>query len=78
MKWPVASLKGILKEIIPVEPLGPANDGTSFRLVQQYHRKIHLFRERDGMFELLLVLSEDDRRFEDRMLVAIGDTIEAG
>jgi hypothetical protein len=52
--------------------------GRSFRLVQQGDDETHLLCERDGKPELLLVLSDNDRRFEDQLLAAIGDEVEVG
>jgi hypothetical protein len=47
-----------------------------FRLAQEQNNETHLLIDKDGKFETLLSLSDVDRRFEDQLLVAIGNEIE--
>jgi len=51
-------------------------EGRFFRLVQEQNDETHLLIDKDGRFEMLLGLPDADRRFEDQLLVAIGNEIE--
>jgi len=51
-------------------------EGRSFRLVHEQNDETHLLIDKDGRFEMLLSLPDADRRFEDQLLIAIGNEIE--